>query len=111
MSPRFVEGKVLRHRGGENRRCYVRGYVKPKHEFNYQQAVEAVSSREDPAQTERPGLPSSAYPSPINLKQEEQWPLSQVEEMAGGEMPCCMAKYTMEGESVLIMVRGGFWTL
>ena len=29
-----VEGKVLRHRGGETR-VLRPGYVKPKHEFNY----------------------------------------------------------------------------
>ncbi|STI82778.1 phage major head protein [Escherichia coli] len=37
MSPRLFEGKVLRHRGGETR-VLRPGYVKPKHEFNYQQA-------------------------------------------------------------------------
>lgn len=41
MSPPVVEGKVLRHRGGETR-VLRPGYVKPKHEFNYQQAVERL---------------------------------------------------------------------
>lgn len=47
VSP-VVEGKVLRHRGGETR-VLRPGYVKPKHEFNYQQAVERLPG-EDPAQ-------------------------------------------------------------
>ena len=48
VSP-VVEGKVLRHRGGETR-VLRPGYVKPKHEFNYQQAVERLPG-EDPAHT------------------------------------------------------------
>ncbi|WP_449193511.1 major capsid protein [Actinomadura kijaniata] len=46
VSP-VVEGKVLRHRGGETR-VLRPGYVKPKHEFNYQQAVERLPG-EDPS--------------------------------------------------------------
>ncbi len=51
VSP-IVEGKVLRHRGGETR-VLRPGYVKPKHEFNYQQAVERLPG-EDPAQLNDP---------------------------------------------------------
>ncbi|EPR0670085.1 phage tail tip protein [Escherichia coli] len=51
VSP-VVEGKVLRHRGGETR-VLRPGYVKPKHEFNYQQAVERLPG-EDPSQLNDP---------------------------------------------------------
>ncbi len=49
--------------------CYVRGYVKPKHEFNYQQAVERLPG-EDPAQLNDPAYRRLRIITD-NLKQEE----------------------------------------
>ncbi|SQD04632.1 major capsid [Escherichia coli] len=67
VSP-VVEGKVLRHRGGETR-VLRPGYVKPKHEFNYQQAVERLPG-EDPAQLNDPAYRRLRIITD-NLKQEE----------------------------------------
>ncbi|WP_332834564.1 major capsid protein [Escherichia coli] len=66
VSP-VVEGKVLRHRGGETR-VLRPGYVKPKHEFNYQQAVERLPG-EDPAQLNDPAYRRLRIITD-NLKQE-----------------------------------------
>ncbi|HFN7289182.1 TPA: major capsid protein, partial [Escherichia coli] len=76
VSP-IVEGKVLRHRGGETR-VLRPGYVKPKHEFNYQQAVELLPG-EDPAQLNDPAYRRLRIITD-NLKQEEH-AIVQVEEM------------------------------
>ena len=76
VSP-VVEGKVLRHRGGETR-VLRPGYVKPKHEFNYQQAVERLPG-EDPAQLNDPAYRRLRIITD-NLKQEEH-AIVQVEEM------------------------------
>ncbi|MDK6876942.1 major capsid protein, partial [Escherichia coli] len=76
VSP-IVEGKVLRHRGGETR-VLRPGYVKPKHEFNYQQAVERLPG-EDPAQLNDPAYRRLRIITD-NLKQEEH-AIVQVEEM------------------------------
>ncbi len=66
VSP-IVEGKVLRHRGGETR-VLRPGYVKPKHEFNYQQAVERLPG-EDPAQlNDRPTVVCVSLPITSNRK-------------------------------------------
>lgn len=43
VSP-VVSGKVLRSRGGETR-VLRPGYVKPKHRFDYQQAVERLPGK------------------------------------------------------------------
>ncbi len=51
VSP-VVSGKVLRSRGGETR-VLRPGYVKPKHRFDYQQAVERLPG-EDPARLNDP---------------------------------------------------------
>ncbi len=67
VSP-VVEGKVLRHRGGETR-VLRPGYVKPKHEFNYQQAVERLLG-EDPSQLNDPAYRRLRIITD-NLKQEE----------------------------------------
>ncbi len=67
VSP-VVEGKVLRHRGGETR-VLRPGYVKPKHEFNYQQAVERLHG-EDPSQLNDPAYRRLRIITD-NLKQEE----------------------------------------
>ncbi len=71
-----VEGKVLRHRGGETR-VLRPGYVKPKHEFNYQQAVERL-----PGEDRLSGTTGRLRRLRIitdNLKQEEH-AIVQVEE-------------------------------
>lgn len=85
VSP-VVEGKVLRHRGGETR-VLRPGYVKPKHEFNYQQAVERLPG-EDPSQLNDPAYRRLRIITD-NLKQEEH-AIVQVEEMQA-VMLCCMA--------------------
>ncbi|WP_332834575.1 major capsid protein [Escherichia coli] len=85
VSP-VVEGKVLRHRGGETR-VLRPGYVKPKHEFNYQQAVERLPG-EDPAQLNDPPTVVLRIITD-NLKQEEH-AIVQVEEMQAVNA-CCMA--------------------
>ena len=76
VSP-VVEGKVLRHRGGETR-VLRPGYVKPKHEFNYQQAVERLPG-EDPSQLNDPAYRRLRIITD-NLKQEEH-AIVQVEEI------------------------------
>ncbi len=92
VSP-IVEGKVLRHRGGETR-VLRPGYVKPKHEFNYQQAVERLPG-EDPAQLNDPAYRRLRIITD-NLKQEEH-AIVQVEEMQAVNA-VLYGKYTMEGE-------------
>lgn len=92
VSP-VVEGKVLRHRGGETR-VLRPGYVKPKHEFNYQQAVERLPG-EDPAQLNGPAYRRLRIITD-NLKQEEH-AIVQVEEMQAVNA-VLYGKYTMEGE-------------
>ncbi|EOL2788306.1 major capsid protein, partial [Escherichia coli] len=92
VSP-VVEGKVLRHRGGETR-VLRPGYVKPKHEFNYQQAVERLPG-EDPAQLNDPAYRRLRIITD-NLKQEEH-AIVQVEEMQAVNA-VLYGKYTMEGE-------------
>ncbi len=77
MSPRLSKEKVLRHRGGETR-VLRPGYVKPKHEFNYQQAVERLPG-EDPAQLNDPAYRRLRIITD-NLKQEEH-AIVQVEEI------------------------------
>ncbi|WP_410994674.1 hypothetical protein [Escherichia coli] len=52
MSPRLLKEKCCVIAGGETR-VLRPGYVKPKHEFNYQQAVERLPG-EDPAQLNDP---------------------------------------------------------
>ncbi|BEA44703.1 phage tail tip protein [Escherichia coli] len=76
VSP-VVEGKVLRHRGGETR-VLRPGYVKPKHEFNSRQAVERLPG-EDPSQLNDPAYRRLRIITD-NLKQEEH-AIVQVEEM------------------------------
>ncbi|EKR2074130.1 TPA_asm: major capsid protein [Salmonella enterica subsp. salamae] len=92
VSP-VIEGKVLRNRGGETR-VLRPGYVKPKHEFNYQQAIERLPG-EDPAK-----INDQAYRRmrilTDNLKQEEH-AIVQVEEMQAVQA-VLYGKYTMEGE-------------
>ncbi|EJD7868410.1 major capsid protein, partial [Escherichia coli] len=88
-----VEGKVLRHRGGETR-VLRPGYVKPKHEFNYQQAVERLPG-EDPAQLNDPAYRRLRIITD-NLKQEEH-AIVQVEEMQAVNA-VLYGKYTMEGD-------------
>ncbi|EIG2200407.1 major capsid protein, partial [Escherichia coli] len=92
VSP-IVEGKVLRHRGGETR-VLRPGYVKPKHEFNYQQAVERLPG-EDPAQLNDPAYRRLRIITD-NLKQEEH-AIVQVEEMQAVNA-VLYGKYTMEGD-------------
>ena len=92
VSP-VVEGKVLRNRGGETR-VLRPGYVKPKHEVNYQQAVERLPG-EDPAQLNDPAYRRLRIITD-NLKQEEQ-AIVQVEEMQAVSA-VLYGKYTMEGE-------------
>lgn len=92
VSP-VVEGKVLRHRGGETR-VLRPGYVKPKHEFNYQQAVERLPG-EDPAQLNDPAYRRLRIITD-NLKQEEH-AIVQVEEMQAVNA-VLYGKYTMEGD-------------
>lgn len=92
VSP-IVEGKVLRYRGGETR-VLRPGYVKPKHEFNYQQAVERLPG-EDPAQLNDPAYRRLRIITD-NLKQEEH-AIVQVEEMQAVNA-VLYGKYTMEGE-------------
>ncbi|EIX4511012.1 major capsid protein [Escherichia coli] len=92
VSP-VVEGKVLRHRGGETR-VLRPGYVKPKHEFNYQQAVERLPG-EDPAQLNDPAYRRLRIITD-NLKQEEH-AIIQVEELQAVNA-VLYGKYTMEGE-------------
>lgn len=91
VSP-IVEGKVLRHRGGETR-VLRPGYVKPKHEFNYLQAVERLPG-EDPAQLNDPAYRRLRIITD-NLKQEEH-AIVQVEEMQA----CCMANTPWKGNSL-----------
>ena len=76
VSP-VVSGKVLRSRGGETR-VLRPGYVKPKHRFDYQQAVERLPG-EDPARLNDPAYRRLRILTD-NLKQEEQ-AIVQVEEM------------------------------
>ncbi|MDM3447998.1 major capsid protein [Citrobacter sp. Cb027] len=92
VSP-VVEGKVLRNRGGETR-VLRPGYVKPKHEVNYQQAVERLPG-EDPAQLNDPSYRRLRIITD-NLKQEEQ-AIVQVEEMQAVNA-ILYGKYTMTGE-------------
>ncbi|EOK1357752.1 major capsid protein [Escherichia coli] len=92
VSP-VVEGKVLRHRGGETR-VLRPGYVKPKHEFNYQQAVERLPG-EDPAQLNDPAYRRLRIITD-NLKQEEH-AIVRVEEMQAVNA-VLYGKYTMEGD-------------
>lgn len=92
VSP-VVEGKVLRQRGGETR-VLRPGYVKPKHEFNYQQAIERLPG-EDPAQLNDP-LYRRLRILTDNLKQEEH-AIVQVEEMQAVNA-VLYGKYVMEGE-------------
>ncbi|HFU5067847.1 TPA: major capsid protein [Escherichia coli] len=75
VSP-VVSGKVLRSRGGETR-VLRPGYVKPKHRFDYQQAVERLPG-EDPARLNDPAYRRLRILTD-NLKQEEQ-AIVQVEE-------------------------------
>ncbi|KFC09039.1 phage major capsid protein [Trabulsiella guamensis ATCC 49490] len=92
ISP-VVEGKVLRNRGGETR--VVRpGYVKPKHEVNYQQAIERLPG-ENPAQLNDPAYRRMRILTD-NLKQEE-FAIVQVEEMQAVNA-ILYGKYTMTGE-------------
>ncbi|EEV7644608.1 major capsid protein E, partial [Escherichia coli] len=70
------------------------GYVKPKHEFNYQQAVERLPG-EDPAQLNDPAYRRLRIITD-NLKQEEH-AIVQVEEMQAVNA-VLYGKYTMEGE-------------
>jgi hypothetical protein len=92
VSP-VVEGKVLRNRGGEAR-VLRPGYVKPKHEFNYQQAVDRLPG-EDPAQLNDPAYRRLRILTD-NLKNEEH-AIVQVEEMQAVNA-VLSGKYTMEGE-------------
>lgn len=92
VSP-VVEGKVLRNRGGETR-VLRPGYVKPKHEFNYQQAVERMPG-EDPAQLNDPMYRRLRILTD-NLKQEEH-AIVQVEEMQAVNS-VLYGKYTMIGD-------------
>lgn len=92
VSP-VVQGEVLRHRGGETR-VLRPGYVKPKHEFDYQQAVERLPG-EDPAQLNDPAYRRLRIITD-NLKQEER-AIVQVEEMQAVNA-VLYGKYTMEGE-------------
>lgn len=92
VSP-VVEGKVLRNRGGETR-VLRPGYVKPKHEFNYQQAVERMPG-EDPAQLNDPMYRRLRILTD-NLKQEEH-AIVQVEEMQAVNS-VLHGKYTMTGD-------------
>ncbi|EFM3911909.1 major capsid protein, partial [Escherichia coli] len=84
---------MLRHRGGETR-VLRPGYVKPKHEFNYQQAVERLPG-EDPAQLNDPAYRRLRIITD-NLKQEEH-AIVQVEEMQAVNA-VLYGKYTMEGD-------------
>ncbi|EJM3644394.1 major capsid protein [Salmonella enterica] len=93
VSP-VVEGKVLRNRGGETR-VLRPGYVKPKHEFNYQQAVERLPG-EDPAQLNDPAYRRLRILTD-NLKQEEH-AIVQVEEQQAVSA-VLYGKYTMTGEN------------
>ncbi|EGR60349.1 major head protein, partial [Escherichia coli O104:H4 str. 01-09591] len=80
-------------RGGETR-VLRPGYVKPKHEFNYQQAVERLPG-EDPAQLNDPAYRRLRIITD-NLKQEEH-AIVQVEEMQAVNA-VLYGKYTMEGD-------------
>lgn len=92
VSP-VVEGKVLRNRGGETRTLKP-GYVKPKHEFNYQQAVERLPG-ENPAQLNDPAYRRLRILTD-NLKQEE-FAIVQVEEMQAVNA-VLYGKYSMTGD-------------
>lgn len=92
VSP-IVEGRVLRNRGGETR-VLRPGYVKPKHEFNYQQAVDRMPG-EDPAQLNDP-LYRRLRILTDNLKQEER-AIVQVEEMQAVRA-VLNGKYMMTGD-------------
>ncbi len=92
VSP-VVSGKVLRSRGGETR-VLRPGYVKPKHRFDYQQAVERLPG-EDPARLNDPAYRRLRILTD-NLKQEEQ-AIVQVEEMQAVSA-VLQGKYTMSGE-------------
>ncbi|HFF9407534.1 TPA: major capsid protein [Escherichia coli] len=92
VSP-VVEGKVLRNRGGETR-VLRPGYVKPKHEMDYQQVVERLPG-EDPARLNDPAYRRMRILTD-NLKQEEQ-AIIQVEEMQAVNA-VLYGRYTMEGE-------------
>ena len=92
VSP-VVEGRVLRNRGGETR-VLRPGYVKPKHEFNYQQAVERLPG-EDPAKLNDPSYRRLRILTD-NLKQEEH-AIVQVEEQQAVSA-VLHGKYTMEGD-------------
>lgn len=107
VSP-VVEGKVLRHRGGETR-VLRPGYVKPKHEFNYQQAVERLPG-EDPAQLNDPAYRRLRIITD-NLKQEEH-AIVQVEEMQAVNA-VLYGKYTMEGEQfeTVRSILAGRWKI
>lgn len=92
VSP-VIEGKVLRHRGGETR-VLRPGYVKPKHDFNVEQAVERLPG-EDPARLNDPAYRRLRILTD-NLKQEEH-AIVQVEEMQAVNA-VLYGKYTMKGE-------------
>ena len=92
VSP-IIEGKVLRHRGGETR-VLRPGYVKPKHRFDYQQAVERLPG-EDPARLNDPAYRRLRILTD-NLKQEEH-AIVQVEEMQAVSA-VLNGRYTMAGE-------------
>lgn len=91
VSP-VVGGVVLRNRGGETR--VIRpGYVKPKHEINYDQVVDRLPG-EDPAKLNDPAYRRLRILTD-NLKQEEQ-AIVQVEEMQAVNA-VLYGKYSMEG--------------
>lgn len=92
VSP-VIQGKVLRHRGGETR-VLRPGYVKPKHDFNVEQAVERLPG-EDPARLNDPAYRRLRILTD-NLKQEEH-AIVQVEEMQAVSA-VLYGKYTMKGE-------------
>lgn len=92
ISP-VVEGKVMRNRGGSTR-DFKPGYVKPKHEFNYQQAVERLPG-ENPAQLNDPAYRRMRILTD-NIKQEE-FSILQAEEMQAVNA-VLYGKYTMTGD-------------
>ena len=96
VSP-IVEGKVLRHRGGGKPACYVRATSKPKHEFNYQQAVERLlvkrsAQLNDPAYRRLRIVPITSNRKSTPLSVEEMQAVNAV----------LYGKYTMEGTSLIL---------
>ncbi|ECZ2312629.1 major capsid protein [Salmonella enterica] len=92
VSP-VVQGEVLRSRGGETR-VLRPGYVKPKHELDYQQVEERLPG-EDPAKLNDPSYRRLRILTD-NLKLEEQ-AICQVEEMQAVSA-VLNGKYTMAGD-------------